>query len=193
MKRTSSENIALLCDLCRAAEQAQAEATLEMEAGVDDGLTPPDVTRRLVGAVETRYPGKLALWAPGLGTKHGLSDSGYPAFSPEAVATQRDLALELTGRPIGIALHGSSDLAESSLREAVAAGVVKVNWSSESLLIRSGAAREYYALNVDKLQSGSADFKATAMDNGVQAFVSSRYISSVMERISVLGGVGKRG
>ena len=185
-----TENIRHICALCEIADQAGTDLTLEMEAGVDDGLTPPEVTRRLLSAVEQKHPGRIWLWAPGLGTRHGFSADGYPEFSGEAVASQRALAREITGRDIGIALHGSSGLSEESLRAAVKAGVVKVNWSSESLLIRSTAAAEYYATHAVELEKAHPKWKATAMDNGVQSFVSSRYLPRVIERIEMLGASG---
>jgi fructose-bisphosphate aldolase, class II len=149
----------------------------------------PRSTQRTAYSVRWN-PGQLALWAPGVGTRHGLSDKGYP-FSSEAVAQHRKRAGEICGRPIGIALHGSSGLAEEDLRAGVKAGVVKVNWSSESLLIRSGAAREYYATHAAELEPAHEGWKAAAMDHGVQSHVSSRYVPKVMERIRLLGGEGR--
>ncbi|HEV7404321.1 MAG TPA: class II fructose-bisphosphate aldolase [Chthoniobacteraceae bacterium] len=189
---SEEENIAHICKLCEIAGDADVPLTLEMEAGVDAGVTEIEVADRLLGAVESRFPGYLALWAPGVGTQHGLSDKGYP-FSPEAVARHQRRASEICGRPIGLALHGSSGLAESDLAAGVAAGVAKVNWSSESLLLRSQAAQEYYAVHTAELAKTHPRWKATAMDNGVQTFVSARYLPKVMARIRVLGGEGRAG
>lgn len=188
---TEEENIQLASQLCEVAKAAERPLTLEMEAGVDDGLTPPEITQRLISGVEERYPGNLWLWAPGLGTRHGFSEAGYPAFSADAVASQRELAARLTGRSIGIALHGSSGLSEESLRAAVQAGVVKVNWSSESLKIRSAAAQGYYRTHAEQLSPAHREFKNTAMDNGVQSAIAEQYIPVVRERITLLGGAGR--
>jgi fructose-bisphosphate aldolase class II len=188
---TEEENIETILALCKVASDAGAGATLEMEAGVDDGLTTSETAKRLLGSVEDRAPGMVWLWAPGLGTRHGLQESSYPEFSVEAVGTQRQLAKEITGRDIGLALHGSSGLSEEKLREAAKAGVVKVNWSSESLLIRSRAAAEYYRTKEKQLQPQNAGFKAAAMDNGVQSFVSEHYLPRVIDRIALLGGAGR--
>jgi fructose-bisphosphate aldolase, class II len=73
----------------------------------------------------------------------------------------------------------------------VAAGVAKVNWSSESLLIRSRAAQEYYATHTAQLEKSHGDWKNTAMDNGVQRFVSGRYVPVALERMRLLGGEGQ--
>jgi fructose/tagatose bisphosphate aldolase len=184
------QNIQHISQLCEIAKTHALSLTLEMEAGVDAGVTEIEVADRLLGAVEARYPGYLALWAPGVGTQHGLSDKGYP-FSAEAVAAHHQRASEICGRPIGLALHGSSGLQESDLRAGVAAGVVKVNWSSESLLLRSRAAQEYYAIHTAELEKTHPKWKATAMDHGVQSFISTRYIPKVIDRIRILGGEGK--
>ncbi len=187
---TEAENVRHASMLGEVAREAGVPLTLEMEAGVDDGVTELEVADRLLGAVEAAHPGILTLWAPGVGTRHGLSDAGYP-FSPEAVNRHRQRASEICGRPIGIALHGSSGLPESALREGVAAGVTKVNWSSESLLIRSRAAREYYATKADELEKSHRAWKAHAMDHGVQSYIADRYVDLVAARIQVLGGAGR--
>jgi fructose/tagatose bisphosphate aldolase len=189
---SESENLEHLTVLCRAAETAGVPLTLEMEAGVDAGVTEVAVAERLIGELEARHPGRLALWAPGVGTQHGFSDRGYP-FSPQAVAAHQRRASELCGRPVGIALHGSSGLPVEALREGVAAGVVKVNWSSESLLLRSRAAQEFHATHGAELEKSHPRWKATAMDNGVQQFVAGQYVPRVMERMVVLGGAGQAG
>ncbi len=186
---SNEENITLMTRLCRTAESANQKATLEMEAGVDKGVTPTSETREIFGAVEAQFPGHLALWAPGVGTQHGLAEGNF--VDPEAIQSHQALATELCGRPIGLALHGSSGLSDTALIEAVKAGTVKVNWSSESLLIRSHAARNYYASHAGKLEKHHPDFKATAMDNGLQSFISNDYIPRVIERIQLLGGSGK--
>ena len=94
------------------------------------------------------------------------------------------------GRPIGIALHGSSGLSAAHLNAAVAAGVVKVNWSSESLRLRSQAAQEFYATRAAELEPSHPDWKANVMDHGVQSFVAARYQPRVVELIRWLGGEG---
>lgn len=187
---TEEANIAHIGQLCEIAKESGLPLTVEMEAGVDAGVTDIEVANRLLGAVEARHPGFLALWAPGVGTQHGLSDKGYP-FSVEAVAAHQKRASEICGRPIGLALHGSSGLKESDLRAGVSAGVAKVNWSSESLLIRSRAAGEYYATHTAEMEKTHPKWKATVMDHGVQSFVSARYVPTVADRIRILGGEGR--
>ena len=70
------------------------------------------------------------------------------------------------------------------------AGVAKVNWSSESLLIRSQAAQAFYREHGDHLKKTLPEFKATAMDNGVQAYVSERYLPAVLGRMESQGSAG---
>jgi fructose-bisphosphate aldolase class II len=188
---TDDENVDLICQLAATAAAAGVPATFEMESEVDQGHTPPERTRKLISAVEARHPGVVWLWAPGLGTRHGLSEGGYPQFRVDLVATNVRLLKELTGRDVGLALHGSSGLDEKALASAARSGVVKVNWSSESLLCRSSAARDYYVEMVAQLDPGHAKWKATAMDNGVQSYVSARYVPKVVERMTLLGGAGR--
>lgn len=187
---SEADNIGHIVRLCEFANEAGAPLTLEMEAGVDAGVTEIEVADRLLGAVERLHPGRIFLWAPGVGTQHGLSDKGYP-FSAGAVRDHQRRASELCGHPVGIALHGSSGLAENDLRDGVAAGVVKVNWSSESLLLRSQSAREFYATHAAALDKGHPRWKATAMDNGVQTHVAAHYVPKVVSRMTLLGGAGR--
>ena len=188
---TPAENIAAIGRLCANAVARRLPLTLEMEAGVDAGVSPVTECDALFGAAERNHPGYLALWAPGVGTQHGLGSDGYPTFSAEAVAAHHQRASQLAGRPIGIALHGSSGLPADRLQAAVQAGVAKVNWSSESLLLRSRAAQEFFATHAAQLEKSHKDWKNTAMDHGQQAFVASRYVPKVVERIKLLGGAGR--
>jgi fructose-bisphosphate aldolase, class II len=188
---TEDQNIAAIAALSRHARECGRPVTLEMEAGVDDGVTPLEVAERLLGGVEAEHPGTVWLWAPGVGTRHGHAVGGYPEFSIAAIEAHRRLAGRITGRPVGIALHGSSGLPEEALRAAVQAGVVKVNWSSESLSIRATAAREYYRRYGDCLEPGHPEFKSRAMDPGLQEHLSDAYVPRVMERIQLLGGAGR--
>ena len=187
---TMDENIAHVSTLCGVAERLGVPVSIEMEAGVDQGITPVEDAKILLGTVEEKHPHQVVMWAPGLGTKHGLGDDDYPEFSADNVVKQRELASEITGRDIGIALHGSSGLSETALGQGASAGLVKVNWSSESLLLRSTAAAEYYRESGGQLEKGHPEFKTTAMDNGVQSYISARYIPVVKHRIEVLNGTG---
>ena len=189
---SAEENIKTMIRLGEIAAQDRLPLTLEMEAGVDDGVTALEETRTLFGVVENEMPGQLALWAPGVGTKHGLGND-LGGFSPDAIRCHRDLASELAGRPIGIALHGSSGLTEEQLAAGVAAGVSKVNWSSESLLIRAEAAASFFDQNRERLCKSHPDFKATAMDNGLQQSISAAYVPKVKSRIESLSGCGWSG
>jgi fructose/tagatose bisphosphate aldolase len=185
------QNIAAIGRLCSMANSLGVPATLEMEAGVDAGVSRLSDCDKIFGRAERNHPGYLALWAPGVGTQHGLGSDGYPTFDPTAVAAHQMRASELAGRPIGIALHGSSGLPEAGLRAAVRAGAAKVNWSSESLLLRSQAAKQFYETHSAQLEKEHEQWKVTAMDNGLQSFVSARYVPKVAQRITVLGGCGQ--
>jgi fructose-bisphosphate aldolase, class II len=81
-------------------------------------------------------------------------------------------------------------LPEAALRNAVAAGVAKVNWSSESLLIRSRAALEYFVQSKQQLERSHPKWKDTAQDNGMNSFIADKYVGKVRERMRVLGSNG---
>ena len=190
-KLTPEKNINMLCSLIEASEAAGKPVTLEMEAGLDGGLTTEDETRELVMGVEEKHPGYVVLFAPGLGNRHGYSKDGYPGFKPENVSASAALVKELTGRDMGIVLHGSSGLSDQQVRSAVANGLTKMNWSTSGLIIRSGAAKEYYAVKADKIVPGQPEFKDLAMDNGQGTYVSRRFVPELKKLFTLLGSEGK--
>ncbi|UCF96456.1 MAG: class II fructose-bisphosphate aldolase [Spirochaetaceae bacterium] len=192
-KLTAEQNIEMLCSLIEAAESVGRPLTLEMEAGLDVGLTTPEEIESLIMGVECRHSGYVALFAPGLGNRHGFSKEGYPGFRPENISSTASLLERLTGRKIGIVLHGSSGLSEEQIREAVAHGLTKLNWSTDGLILRSSAAQEYYRSRQDQLVPGHAEFKVSAMDNGVGRFVSRRFVPKIKDLIELLEGAGRAG
>ncbi len=159
---TDDENIEAISRLAQVAKDGGVDVTLEMESSVDAGITPAETTRKLIGSVEARHAGVVHLYAPGLGTKHGFSEDGYPEFSVKAVADNIKLLRSITGRNIGLALHGSSGLSKDDLAAAAREGVVKVNWSTESLMLRSAAAMAYYRENAEKLDRAHREWKGAA-------------------------------
>jgi fructose-bisphosphate aldolase, class II len=189
---TDEQNIQYIKDLCEIALKAGVELTLEMESAVDDRITDAAETERLLGAVEQSYPGKIYLWAPGVGTQHGFtSDDGYGGFNPKVIEENLRTIKRVTGREFGVALHGSTGLSPEKLKAAAQSGVTKVNWSSESLYIRSMAAQTYYESMQERFDRKHKDWKNTVMDNGVSAAVSSVYVPKVIERLEILGSTGR--
>lgn len=186
---THDQTIEYILRLCKFAKNADVPVTIEMEDAVDEGITSADVAIKLLSSIETEYPDHIYLWAPGVGTQHGFGENMN--FSPKTIEQQVAIARQCTGREIGIALHGSTGLHAKDLSDAAKAGVIKVNWSTESLYIRSNAARMYYETMAEKFDKKHKDWKATVMDNGVNAYVAAVYIPKVMERMILLGGEGK--
>lgn len=182
---THDQTIQYISHLCNFSRQNNLPLTLEMEDAVDEGITSADVAEKLLSGIESVYPNHVYLWAPGVGTQHGFGENMN--FSAKTIELQVSLTRKITGREIGIALHGSTGLSASDLSDAAKAGVVKVNWSTESLYIRSNAASEYYSVMAEKFDKKHKEWKATAMDNGVSRYVSEKYIPKVKERMQILG------
>ena len=190
-KMAPKQNIDLLCSLIDVSKSCGRPVTLEMEAGLDGGLTTPQEIESLIMGVESKHAGNVVLFAPGLGNRHGFSKEGYPTFRPENISAAASLLEQLCGRKIGIVLHGSSGLSEAQIRGAVAHGLTKMNWSTDGLILRSTAAREYYDSHREQLVPGHADFKQSAMDNGVGRFISQRFVPRITNLIELLGAAGK--
>jgi fructose-bisphosphate aldolase class II len=161
-----------------------------MEDAVDDDYTTLETANQLVGSVESTFPGTVCLWAPALGTHHGLTQGGR-AFDPDLARKHVENLKALTGRDVGLALHGTSGLDEESLVAGVQAGVVKVNWSSELLDLRAKAGLAYYREKVAAVEPGKGDWKNTVMDNGPQSFMGEVSIPVIADRIRLLGGEGR--
>ena len=186
-----NENVELMCSLIETSKKCHRPVTLEMEAGIDSGYTTPEEVEALVMGVEKKHPGYIALFAPGLGSRHGYSQEGYPDFQPENVARNTALLEKLTGRKIGVVLHGSSGLSKDQIKKAVSQGLTKMNWSTDSLILRSSAMREYYQTHREELVPRHPDFKPTASDNGVGQYVSVRFLPTVKKLIKLLKSDGK--
>lgn len=187
---TPVENIRILCTLIETSKECGRDITLEMEAGLDGGLTTPEEAEALVMGVESKYPGYIAMFAPGLGNQHGFSKDGYPGFTADNISQSSNQMKELTGRNIGIVLHGSSGLSHDQVREAVACGLTKMNWSTDGIIVRSAAALEYYKKYEKELTPGQAEFKERAMDNGQGQYVSESFVPVVKKMIDLLNGTG---
>jgi fructose-bisphosphate aldolase class II len=183
-------NIEILTWLAQCAQSANVPATFEMEDAVDDDYTSLETANRLVGSVESKAPGAVCLWAPALGTHHGLTQGGR-AFDPDLARQHVENLKRLTGREIGLALHGTSGLNEVSLISGVQAGVVKINWSSELLHLRANAGLEYFRKKVAAAEPDQGDWKNTVMDNGLQSFIGEVTIPVITNRIHLLGGEGR--
>ncbi len=189
---SEEENIDTVLKLCQLAEAAGVDVTLEMESAVDDRITPAEETEKLIGSVEALYPGKIALWAPGVGTQHGFtSDDGYSGFQTKTIEDNIQLLQKITGRNIGIALHGSTGLPNEKLQAASQCGVTKVNWSSESLYLRNTAAQAYFRDNAAKFERQHKEWKNSVMDNGLSAHIAQSYVPKVVERMHTLGAEGQ--
>jgi fructose-bisphosphate aldolase class II len=186
---THDQTIEYMCRLCAFAQKNNTPVTLEMEDAVDEGITSVNIATRLLSSVEAKYPNHIYLWAPGVGTQHGFGENMN--FSARTIEQQLALTKQITGREIGIALHGSTGLSTQHLTDAAKSGVIKVNWSTESLFIRSNAAKQYYEVMAEKFDKKHKEWKVTAMDNGVNEYIAAQYIPRVTERMIVLGGEGK--
>ncbi len=187
---TEQENVERALRVAEHAVARGQEIFLELEHGIDDVPSPTAVADRLLGAMETRAPGAVGLWAPGLGTRHGHTEGGYPEFDPCHVGRHRDAALRVTGRRIGIVLHGSSGVGLEQLEAGVKLGLVKVNWSTAGLALRVAGAAAYYRNHPEVLSPGHPRFKDLAMDDAVEKSVGPAYRDAVREMILVLGGAG---
>lgn len=186
---THTQTIEYICRLCSFAKENHVPVTLEMEDAVDEGITSASVTEQLLGEVEKQFPNHIYLWAPGVGTQHGFGENMN--FSPKTIEEQIKITKQVTGREIGIALHGSTGLSDADLSASAKAGVIKVNWSTESLLIRNLAAQEYFTTMQPRFDKKHKEWKNTVMDNGLTSFIALSYVPKVMHRIKVLGGEGK--
>jgi len=113
---TPAENIRILSTLIQTSKACGREITLEMEAGLDGGLTTAEETEELIMGIEKKYPNYIAMFAPGLGNRHGFSKDGYPGFTSENITKSSELLERLTGRRIGVVLHGSSGLSNDQIR-----------------------------------------------------------------------------
>ena len=190
-----ADNIRCVIDVGRRAAGLGIPLSFEVEPGIEDEPTVPADAVAMLQAIEREAPGIVDLFAPAVGTVHGQTAQGANAgFDPALVGEVAGAVADAIGRPIGMALHGSSGLSDEQLAQAVENGVIKINTCTLLLGIRARAMHAYFNAHVDQIQVGHKTMKETSKDTTVDSAVSQALVPVIVNRMktSLSAGQGQR-
>jgi len=190
-----ADNIQCVQNVGRRAAGLGIPLSFEVEPGIEDKPTVPADALSMVKQIEDVVPGIVDLFAPAVGTVHGQTVRGANAgFDASLVGAVADALAQGLGRPVGIALHGSSGMSDAQLAASVQQGVIKINTCTMLLGARARAMHAYFNEHVAQIQEGHKDMKETSKDTTVDMAVSQAVVPIIVDRMAVSqsAGQGKR-
>ena len=201
-----ADNLAISARLL--AELAPLGIVLEVESGVvggeEDGIRGPEAggselyttTDDLLSVADALGVGERGryLLAATFGNVHGVYAPGNVRLRPEVLADgQRGLAAKHPGARFQYVFHGSSGSAPDHVREAIAAGVVKVNIDTDGQYAFTRAIADHIFTNYDGVLRVDGDvgrkaaFDPRAWGRKAEAALARR----VAEQSELLGAAGR--
>lgn len=188
---SDEDNIHCVVSVGRRAAGLGIPLSFEVEPGIEDEPTEPAEAVSMVKAIEAEVPGIVDLFAPAVGTIHGQTAKGVNVtFNANLVGEVASALREALGRPIGIALHGSSGLSDEQLAAAVQQGVVKINTATMLYGARARAMHAYFNAHVEQIQEGHKAMKETSKDPTVDSAVSQVMVPLLVARMKVSNAAG---
>lgn len=188
------DNIRCIIRVGRHAAGLGVPLSFEVEPGIEDKPTIPQEAVTMLTAIESETPGVVDLFAPAVGTIHGQTTQGANVgFDANLVGDVAKAVSDALGRPIGMALHGSSGLSDRQLAEAVQNGVIKINTCTLLLGVRARAMHTYFNEHVEQIQVEHMAMKETSKDTTVDTVVSETLVAVLVDRMktSLAAGHGK--
>lgn len=188
---SDEDNIRSVIRVGRHAAGLGIPLSFEVEPGIEEEPTTPDEAVAMLSAIESAVPGIVDLFAPAVGTVHGQTMKGANVGFDVQIVSRVGRALEQAlGRPIGIALHGSSGMSDEQLAAAVQHGVIKINTCTLLLGARARAMCEYFTAHYDQIQEGHTAMKETSKDTTVDTAVSQSMVPILVDRMKVSNAAG---
>ncbi len=174
-----AENVALTKKVVQAARDfnVSVEGELGRVGGKtgDPVLGPKDYLTDPRQAVEFIQATGINLFAPAIGTQHGLY-SGRPNIDFDRLQKIRAAV------SIPLALHGGSDLGDEIIHRLIACGVEKINVGTDLKIAITSGLRDF-------LQANPTEYEPRRVFAAARA----RAERVVMEKIHLLGAAGKAG
>jgi len=187
-----ADNITCVKRVGRRAAGMGIPLSFEVEPGIEDEPTRPADALAMLQAIEDDVPGIVDLFAPAVGTIHGQTARGEnTGFNAALVGQVADALRQSLGRPIGIALHGSSGLSDAQLAASVQQGVVKINTCTLLLGARARAMQAYFNAHAAQIQAGHKDMKEMSKDTTVDSAVSAAIVPIIVDRMAVSNSAGQ--
>ncbi len=184
-KQTYEENIRQtkeVVDYCHSVGSISVEGELGTVSGVEDQIKVAEDEAQLAHpdqAVEFVERTGLDIFAPAIGTAHGVYKTKNPKVDFERMATINKM-LNGNGIKTPVVVHGGTGLPEDYIKKLLEAGGAKFNVSTELKRTLIDAKYEYIAAHREEYDPGKVDI---AVRDAIRV--------AVMHWIDMLGSAGK--
>ena len=164
-KQSYEENIRQtkeVVDYCHSVGNISVEGELGTVSGVEDQIKVSEDETQLANptqAVEFVERTGLDIFAPAIGTAHGVYKTKNPKVDFERLATIHKM-LNGDGIKTPVVVHGGTGLPEDYIKKLLAAGGAKFNVSTELKRTLIDAKYEYIAAHRDEYDPGKVDIAA---------------------------------
>jgi tagatose 1,6-diphosphate aldolase GatY/KbaY len=169
-------------DYCHSVGNISVEGELGTVSGVEDQIKVSEDETQLANptqAVEFVERTGLDIFAPAIGTAHGVYKTKNPKVDFERMATIHKM-LNGDGIKTPVVVHGGTGLPEDYIKKLLEAGGAKFNVSTELKRTLIDARYEYIAAHRDEYNPGKVDIAAR---DAIR--------KAVMHWIDMLGSAGK--
>ena len=169
-------------DYCHSVGNISVEGELGTVSGVEDQVKVAEDEAQLANpkqAVEFVERTGLDIFAPAIGTAHGVYKTKNPKVDFERMATIHKM-LNSDGIKTPVVVHGGTGLPEDYIKKLLEAGGAKFNVSTELKRTLIDARYEYIAAHRDEYNPGKVDIAAR---DAIR--------KAVMHWIDMLGSAGK--
>jgi tagatose 1,6-diphosphate aldolase GatY/KbaY len=184
-KQSYEENIRQtkeVADYCHKVGNISVEGELGTVSGVEDQIKVAEDEAQLANpkqAVEFCERTGVDIFAPAIGTAHGVYKTKNPKIDTERMATINQM-LNGNGIKTPLVVHGGTGLPEDTIKKLLAAGGAKFNVSTELKRVLIDAKFEYISAHRDEYDPGKLD-----------KFVRDETRKAVMHWMEMLECVGK--
>jgi tagatose 1,6-diphosphate aldolase GatY/KbaY len=184
-KQSYEENIRQtkeVVDYCHSVGNISVEGELGTVSGVEDQIKVAEDEAQLANpeqAVEFVERTGLDIFAPAIGTAHGVYKTKNPKVDFERMATIHKM-MNSNGIKTPLVVHGGTGLPEDYIKKLLAAGGAKFNVSTELKRVLIDAKYEYINTHREEYNPGKVDI-----------FVRDAIRKAVMHWIDMLGSEGK--
>jgi len=184
-KQSYEENIRQtkeVVDYCHSVGNISVEGELGTVSGVEDQIKVAEDEAQLANpeqAVEFVERTGLDIFAPAIGTAHGVYKTKNPKVDFERMATIHKM-MNSDGIKTPLVVHGGTGLPEDYIQKLLEAGGAKFNVSTELKRTLIDAKYEYISAHRDEYNPGKLDI-----------FVRDAIRKAVMHWIDMLGSEGK--
>jgi ketose-bisphosphate aldolase len=164
-KQTFDENIRQtkeVVDYCHSVGNISVEGELGTVSGVEDQIKVSEDETQLANpmqAVEFVERTGLDIFAPAIGTAHGVYKTKNPKVDFERLATINKL-LNGNGIKTPLVVHGGTGLPEDYIQKLIEAGGAKFNVSTELKRVLIDAKYEYITAHREEYDPGKVDVAA---------------------------------